>query len=200
MGNNIDTTQTRQAFLRTPDTTSENRTYEFVISTESRDTYGTVFRADGWDLKGYEKNPIVAYNHRTWSEDPNAVIGTSEVFREGKSLIGRVTLEEGNPIADAVKRKIDNGSLRMASVGADVKEYHRGVEADGEDTGTIYFTRQELIEWSVVPAGSNRDAHKRNQESITQIRSAFVKDIQEPKQSKEKQTSVRDAQLISYNY
>lgn len=196
MENNI---HTREAVLRAVDTSSDNRTYEFVISTETRDTYGTVFMLDGWDLERYNRNPIVAYNHRTHSDNPDDIIGLSEVRKEGNSLIASVTLEEGNPVADAVKRKIDNGILRMASVGANVAEYHRGEQERGEDPDTIYFTRQELIEWSIVPVGSNKDAHKRNEESVMAIRNAFAKAPQNPEETKNK-TSVRDAQLISYKY
>ena len=116
--------QTRYAEIRGLSQEPENRTYEFIISTEARDSYGTVFRMDGWDLESYHKNPIVAYNHRTWSENPDAIIGTSEVFVDKNTLVGRVTLEEGNPIADSVKRKIDNGTIRMASVGAPVSYTH----------------------------------------------------------------------------
>ena len=44
---------------------AEKRTAEFVISTESIDRHGTVFKLAGWDLENYNRNPIVAYNHVT---------------------------------------------------------------------------------------------------------------------------------------
>ena len=49
----------------------------------------------------------------------------------------------------------------MASVGAIPHEYRWGNVDKGEDSGTIYFTRQELVEWSIVSAGSNREASQR---------------------------------------
>jgi len=54
----------------------------------------------------------------------------------------------------------------MASVGARVHDYRLGNTKEGEDSGTIYFTRQELLEWSVVSVGSNPEAFKRGIEEI----------------------------------
>lgn len=151
---------------------SEARTAEFVISTESIDRHGTVFKMDGWDLSHYRKNPIVAYNHDTSGSNPDSIIGTSKVFKEDNKLIGRVTFEQegDNPIADKVWNKINKGIIRMASVGAIPHEYRFGNVDKGEDSGTIYFTRQELLEWSIVTAGSNRDALKRMEDEIDQIK------------------------------
>lgn len=155
----------------------ENRTAEFVISTESVDRHGTVFKMDGWQLDSYNRNPIVGYNHRVSSDNPDTIIGTSEVFKDNGVLVGRVTLEaEGeNEIADKVWRKLQSGTLRMASVGAIPMDYRWGDSENGEDRDTLYFTRQELLEWSIVSAGSNRDAHKRNIENIEELKSILSK-------------------------
>lgn len=170
MQNNI---QTRTAHIRAQENAdAANRTYEFVISTETPDTYGTVFLSAGWDLARYQNNPVVLYNHRSWSDNPDTTIGTSVVRMENKQLVATLTLEEGNEIADKVKRQIDNGTLRMASIGADVHEWRRGVFEDGENPENIYFTRQELLEWSITPVGSNPDALKRNADFLD---TAFAK-------------------------
>lgn len=153
----------------------KNRQAEFVISTESVDTYDTVFKIDGWDLERYANNPIVAYGHRTWSDNPDMIIGTSTVRVEGKELIGVVTFEEEevNPMAEKVWRKVQAGTLRMASVGANPIEYRWGVAADGENPGVLYFTRTELYEWSIVPIGSNPDALKRSVDTIEEMRKSL---------------------------
>lgn len=153
----------------------KNRQAEFVISTESVDTYDTVFKIDGWDLQRYANNPIVAYGHRTWSDNPDMIIGTSTVRVEGKELIGVVTFEEEevNPMAEKVWRKVQAGTLRMASVGANPIEYRWGVAADGENPGVLYFTRTELYEWSIVPIGSNPDALKRSVDTIEEMRKSL---------------------------
>jgi len=170
--------QTREAVIqRAADAAAdpENRTYEFVISTETPDSYGTVFRMDGWMLDRYLRNPIVCYGHNAGYGDPDTIIGRGEVFVEEGKLMGRVHLEEGNTLADKLKRKIDNGLIRMASVGAIVHKAHRGDKDKNEDPDLIYFTRQELAEWSIVGIGSNPDAHKRNAQTIEELSSAFAK-------------------------
>lgn len=141
---------------------AENRTIDFVISTESVDSYRTVWKIEGWDLSAYRSNPVVAYNHHALGPDPDAIIGTSEVRVEGSELVATLTLEEGNPIADKVLRKLQNGTLRGASIGAIPMEARWGKRSDGEDPEVLYFTKQRLLEWSVVSIPSNPDALKRS--------------------------------------
>lgn len=141
---------------------ADKRTIDFVISTERVDSYGTVFKIDGWDLEAYRANPVVAYNHYALGPDPDTIIGTSEVRVEDKQLVATLTLEEGNPIAEKVLRKLQNGTLRGASIGAIPYEGRYGKKDFGEDPDVIYFTKQRLIEWSVVSIPSNPDATKRS--------------------------------------
>lgn len=156
----------------------KNREAEFVISTEAIDTYGTVFKVTGWDLKRYELNPIVCYGHRTWDGNPDMIIGISEVYIDGEQLIGKVRFEteDVNPIAEKIWKKVQNGTLRMASIGANPKRGHWGDEKLGEDKDVIYFDEQELLEWSIVPIGSNPDALKRDSQTIEEIRESMLKD------------------------
>lgn len=179
----------------------EKRQAEFVISTEAVDSYGTVFRSDGWDLSRFENNPIVMYAHRSWDGNPDSIIGIGEVYREGTQLIGKVTFEEAdiNTLADKVFRKVQAGTLRMASIGANPTKGHWGTEEAGEDPEVLYFDRQELLEFSIVPIGSNPEALKRNAEAITEIKSQFTRDIdvegQAPATIVNKLLTIREAQL-----
>lgn len=176
----------RDAVIRAiTDEMKEKRQAEFVISTEAVDTYDTVFKIDGWDLERYNRSPIVFYNHKSWSDDPDMIIGTSEVRIEGNQLIALLTLEEGNPVAEKVWRKIQNGSLNMASIGANPIEWRWGDFDKGENPDVIYFIRQELLEWSIVPVGSNPDALKRSVENLEEIRTSLKK----PENSVEKKVS-----------
>ena len=68
---------------------------------------------------------------------------------------------------------MQDGILKMASVGAIPHEYRYGNVDNGEDSGTIYFTRQELIEWSIVSAGSNKDAFKRSADQVDEIKKSL---------------------------
>lgn len=179
----------------------KNRQAEFVISTEAVDTYDTVFKLDGWELERYVKNPIVAYGHRTWSDNPDMIIGTSEVRIEGDQLIGKVTFEpeDVNPTAETIWRKVQAGTLRMASVGANVKEWRYGDAQKGENPGVIYFTRTELYEWSIVPIGSNPDALKRSVQTVEEIRAELTKQQTEDTGNvtrNEKELSAFEAQIF----
>ena len=194
---------TRDAFVR--DTTAEmleKRQVEFVISSEAVDSYRTVFKMDGWDLSGYNRNPIVCYQHRANSDDPDNIIGTSTVRIDGEDLIGTVTFEsaEINPRAEKIFQKVQSGTLRMASVGANVQKARLGVEENGEDPDVLYFTEQRLMEWSVVSVGSNPDAHKRNSETLAEMRTSLAKDLavvaKEIKANAKKSRSVQEAQVI----
>lgn len=200
--NNTPITRDIQVRNLTPDQI-ENRQAEFVISSEAPDTYGTVFRMDGWDLTRYEKNPIVLYAHRSHGDDPDNIIGTGEVFRDGDQLIGRVTFESAdvNQKAEKVFRKVQAGTLRMASIGANPTQGHWGVAEANEDPELLYFDRQELLEFSIVPIGSNPDALKRNAEAIEQVKTKFARaiDVVDPTiitNPNDKTLSIREAQLI----
>jgi HK97 family phage prohead protease len=193
---------TRNAFVR--NTTAEmieNRQVEFVISSEAVDSYDTVFRMDGWDLNDYTRNPIVCYQHRANSDDPDNIIGTSTVRIEGDQLIGTVTFENAdvNPKAEKIFRKVQNGTLKMASIGARVLDARFGDEKKGENKDVLYFTRQKLMEWSIVSVGSNPDAHKRNTQTIEELRTAAAKEITVDAPEIVNTRSVYEAQMIINN-
>lgn len=171
---------TREAVIRAlTEENIKNREAEFVISTEAVDTYGTVFKISGWNLERYQKNPIVCYGHRSWDGNPDMIIGISEVFIEGEQLIGKVRFEteDVNPTAEKIWKKVQNGTLRMASIGANPTRGHWGDEKLGEDKDVIYFDESELLEWSIVPIGSNPDALKREAQTLEEIRTEMIKNI-----------------------
>jgi phage head maturation protease len=193
------TVQTRLAHVRADGVDTENRTVEFVISTEAVDSYGTVFKADGWNFTRYNANPVVFYQHATHSVDPDTVIGTSEVRVENGQVIGVVTFEPAdiNPLAEKILRKINHGTLRGASIHADVEEGRWGEKDAGEDPDVIYFTRQHLLEWSVVGVNSNPEALKRNTEAIDSLKQSIKVDgPEEIATEKNENMSTFDAQLI----
>lgn len=178
-----------------------NRQVEFVISSEAKDSYDTVFKVSGWDLKRYEQNPIVCYQHKSSSPDPDDIIGTSTLRVEGNQLIAIVTFEdeETNPKAEKVFRKVKNGTLRMASIGARINKGHWGDEKMGEEPGVIYFDSMELLEWSIVSLGSNPEALKRNDETMQQIRKNITAEmpvVDAENITQNVKRSVQEAQLI----
>lgn len=169
----------REAFVRAvSDGQEDNRQIDFVISTEAEDTYGTIFEISGWQLERYNNNPVVLYAHRSNSDDPDLVIGTSVVRIEGSELVATVTFEaaDNNPLAEKVYRKVQKGILRMASVGADIREGRWGDFEKGENPDVFRFTKMDLLEWSIVAVGSNPDALKRSASELEDIKKRFPKE------------------------
>ena len=108
---------------------AKTRTIDFVLSTYTRDSHGTVLNQDGWSLDRYRKNPVVAYQHTLsggFCMDPNPdyIIGKSvSIGLEGegreKCLVASVQFEpaEINPLAEKIFQKVLFGSLSRCSVG-----------------------------------------------------------------------------------
>ena len=143
------------------------RTIPFVFSDESRDTYGTVLSADKWDLKRFNRIGVAFYNHNGRSSDPDQTIGTAKARVEGKKLVGEITFENGdiNPIAEKIFQKVLNGTLRCVSVGfmpLERGKFGEGEEALGGKNETYYYGRCELLEISVTPMPSNKNAMVRS--------------------------------------
>ncbi len=143
--------------------TKDDRKVEFVISNETVDRHGTVIPLSAWNLERYKANPIVTYGHSIKSDNPDLIVGTSELKLTKKELIGIVSFEpeDVNPLAEKVRKKVKSGTIRMASVGFIPIKHHWGDFDKGENPDVLYFDEVELIEWSIVPVGSNPDALKR---------------------------------------
>jgi hypothetical protein len=154
-----------------PDNVEESRTIPFVISDESRDRYGTVFSADGWELDSYQRNNIVGYQHMDngmfGNPDPNMVIGMGKVMKDKRQLIGETTFEpkDINPLAETVFRKVIFGSLKSASVRFNPLEqgyWGVGDQARGAKDETYFIGKRELLEYSIVNIPGNRNAQRRS--------------------------------------
>jgi hypothetical protein len=130
-------------------------------------------------LDRYEKNGLVTYQHNDWSADPDDVIATSTVRREGDSWIATARFESKethlNEKAEKVFRKVKDGILRMASIIALPLEGSYGVRELNEDPEIFYFRKWELYSWSVVTHGSNPDALARSVQAITDFKDQHQK-------------------------
>ena len=155
------------------DDVEETRTIEFVISSGKKDRHGTRLLIDRWDLKNYDKNGIVGYQHNVYGGDmcnapnPDDVIGEGKAWIEGEDLIGSIKFEpkELNPLAEKLFRKVLHGTLKSTSVGFSETvegDYGKGDEARGKENETYIYGAQELLEFSIVNIPSNTDAIKRD--------------------------------------
>ena len=71
-------------------------------------------RAEGWDLKAYNSNPIILFSH-----NGSLPVGTSKVWLEGKQLMTDINLAESGtaPVVDYVRGLVRQKILRAVSVG-----------------------------------------------------------------------------------
>lgn len=113
----------------------------FVASEESEDRMGDVIASEGWDLKQFERNPVLMFIH----DYRLAPIGTvPKVWVEGKQLLNSVKFDEQDPLGAFIKGKYERGIMRAESVG------FRAIEWEEQGNG-IHFLKQELLEISAVP-------------------------------------------------
>jgi HK97 family phage prohead protease len=130
------------------------RQYEFTASTADVDREGEAIDVTGWDLKNFKKNPVIMYGHdyRSLPIGKATKIGV----RNGKLMNTVEFPPEGTyEFADIVERLVNTGYLKTESVGFIPKTWE-----DGEDAKSPRrtYTKQELLEISIVPVPSNPNA------------------------------------------
>lgn len=148
----------------------DTRTVTFVASDDSVDSAGTVLNQENWDLRRFNTNGIIGYQHKVYggwddTDNPDNVIGKGYAYVEDKKLMVDITFEpaEINPLAEKIYQKIMFGSLRAVSVG--FLPIGRGRFGEGADAETYYFAGQELLEVSVVNIPANPNALKKCMEA-----------------------------------
>jgi HK97 family phage prohead protease len=132
------------------------RTLRFVISTGAVDRMNDTVSPEGWNLKNYKKNPVVlwAHDYRT----PPIGRGKRVGVNEKGQLVSDVEFvpKDVSPFADMVFQLCKQGFVKSASVGFRPTEFKW---AESEDRkGGMDFTKQELLEWSIVPVPANPEA------------------------------------------
>jgi HK97 family phage prohead protease len=135
------------------------RQYEFTASTADMDRDGESIEVSGWDLKNFKKNPVImfAHDYRTLPIGKATKIGV----KDGKLVDVVEFPPEGTyEFADTVARLVDAGYLKTQSVGFIPKTW---TDADFEDDAKGQkprrtYTKQELLEISIVPVPSNPNA------------------------------------------
>ncbi|MGO9622147.1 MAG: HK97 family phage prohead protease [Desulfobaccales bacterium] len=146
----------------------KERTLEFIGSTADVDRYGDIIEVAGWDLKNFQKNPVILWAHN-YGLPP---VGTAKkVTKVDKALVFEVYFPKDDeinaagwpdnmPTPETVYRLCLAGVLRTTSVGFQGLETEPIYgEPQGEDgwrprTGTRYL-KQDLYELSIVPVPAN---------------------------------------------
>src|SRR6478752_4243619 len=120
---------------------------EFVMSDDSRDRMGDVIDPKGWQLGNFKRNPMALFNHNS-----NFPIGHWENVRvEGSRLVGQLKLAARGTSdrIDEIISLVEQGILRAVSVG------FSPLAKRELDDGRIRFTKQELLETSLVSIPAN---------------------------------------------
>lgn len=152
----------------------EHRTLLITGSTEAADRDGDIVTIEGWDLRSFNKNPVVLWAH-DYSKPPVGIAKSVYVDPRTKTLCFRVyfpSVEElsspGQPpsdhalFVDTVYNMYKLGLLNATSVGfigkkmeprTDEEASRKPVYARG-----VKFLAQELVELSCVPVPANPEA------------------------------------------
>lgn len=129
---------------RAPGSAITDRTVKFIMSTEEFDRAGDSVALEGWVLDNYQRNPIVLWSH-DYEKPP---IGKCvQIGIEGRNLAGYVQFATAdvNPFADTIFKLVEGGFINAGSVGFKPLDAPRI-----NDRGGLDFTRQELLEFSIV--------------------------------------------------
>ena len=132
----------------------------FIISDESVNRYGYRILSRGMSTASFEKNPVVFYNHGTFS----LPIGKGKNLQH--EVDGTITLDIDFDMEDeqavAVQKKAERGFLNACSVGIDVLETSTDATLvlTGQTRPTV--TRSELLELSICGIPGNRNALRLN--------------------------------------
>lgn len=119
--------------------------YIWTISTGGTDHSFDQIAVAGWDLSIHRSNPIVMYAH---NGDALPIGRSISTYYEAGRLKSKMIFS-GDGFAQRVKRGVDEGSLRAASVGFKPGDWE--FARDPKRPGGINFTRGHvLLEWSVV--------------------------------------------------
>ena len=169
---------------------ADTRTITFVASDGSRDSAHTVLNQKGWDLRRFNANPIIGYNHEIYgawdTKDVDFVIGKGRAYVEDDVLLVDITFEpkEINELAEKVYQKILFGSLNSVSVGflpLGKGHWGEGEEAPNEARETYYYEGQELLEISVVNIPANANATRKGEDCAKDELEALRAEAEEKK-------------------
>jgi HK97 family phage prohead protease len=128
----------------------------FVASTDAPDRYGDTVDQSGWDTAAYEKNPVLLWAH-SYTTPPVGKVGRLDKSGNLTARDVTFTTPEQHPFGAQVGEMVRAGFLNTVSVGFLPLEWEEVRSPEGALTG-YRFTRQELLEISVVPVPANPQA------------------------------------------
>lgn len=138
--------------------TTQDKPIKFVASTANPDRYGDVVDQKGWDLRAYNRNPVVLFNHNP-AQMP---IGKGKAYVENEQLMLEVEFDQKDDMAKTIEQKVRDGYINAVSVGFQPSKTiaRSSLPADHPYHGKSgsYFQASELLEVSIVTIPANNEA------------------------------------------
>lgn len=123
--------------------------HKFLLSSESINDRGFRVRTEGIDLEAFKKNPLLL-----WAHDDKDYLPLGQ-WEEIEVIDGKVyaypAFDLSDPFAEKVYKKVENGTIRMASAGLIAREWE---EVNGEK----WLWTSAMAEGSILTRGSNPEA------------------------------------------
>lgn len=121
-----------------------------VGSSNVLDRQGEIIDQGGWDIKNFQKNPVILWGHNVRGDRPP--IGKAlKVWKDGEGkgqkLMFKVQFDLQDSFAAEIYRKVKDGFVNTVSVGF--------MPMEREDNR---YTKAELLELSFVPVPANPEA------------------------------------------
>lgn len=129
---------------------------EFIVSTPDVNRSGFSVLTSGIDLRFFEKNPVMLYNHERRGQLPIGRWGDIRI--EDNKLIATAYIDTGDSLGKDIFRKIELGVLNSASIGIRVLELSEDTEHLQLEQTPFIVTKCELREISVVDIPCNAEA------------------------------------------
>lgn len=140
----------------------ENDTFKFVITTTKLDRYNDVVQSVGAKLENYKLNPVVLWNHDSWSHP----IGKSmNQTVNSDNVIADATFHEETDAAQTTLKLLRGGYLKATSIGFVPMTW---VERTATEDEQLYYsgwtnvvreyTSWDLLEYSIVTVPANGGA------------------------------------------
>ncbi len=140
---------------------AEQQVHAFSISDETVDRHGDVVSASGWVTDHY--NGVVLWAHNQ-AQPPVAKSQKLWKHRRALKSVASFTPKDMYAFGDLIGQMFAAGFLTDVSVGFKALDYEAAPAAEQESRGgtafapAINFKKQELLEYSAVTVGANRNA------------------------------------------
>jgi HK97 family phage major capsid protein len=137
------------------------KTYTFRANDGEFDRYQDRLSVQGWDLRAFNANPVILYNHDAGDggflglgRKDVLPIGKGRAYVEANALLVDVQFDQADDFAKKVEQKVDGGFLNAVSVRYTIPD---GAYEENSKGG-LDSTSQELLEISIVTIPGNQRA------------------------------------------